>query len=71
VTAEFTLLNLPKEPSPVLSAEMVAMTCCRSLQWVDHPGESDGLKRCFPFFSWESRKGVTARQGGDTVERFL
>lgn len=70
VTAEFTLLNLPTEPSPELSAETVAIMCCRSLQWVDHPGESDGLRRCFPFFAWECRKVVTAHQGGDTVEHF-
>lgn len=70
VTSEFTLINLPTEPSPDLSAETVAIACARSLQWVDHPNENDGLKRCFPFFSWECRKVVTARQGGDTVERF-
>jgi len=70
VTADFTLLNLPTQPSPKLSAESVAVTCARSLQWVDHPTENDGLRRCFPFFSWECRKVVTARQGGDTVERF-
>jgi hypothetical protein len=68
--AELTLLNLPTEPSPDLNPETVALACCRSLQWVDYPTELAGLKRCFDFFTFECRKTVTARQGGNTVERF-
>jgi hypothetical protein len=68
--AEVTLLNLPTEPSPDLDPETVALACCRSLQWVDYPTELAGLKRCFDFFTSECRKTVTARQGGQTVERF-
>lgn len=68
--AEFTLLNLPTEPSPDLDPETIALACCRSLQWVDYPTELAGLKRCFNFFTFECRKTVTARQGGQTVERF-
>jgi hypothetical protein len=68
--AELTLLNLPTEPSPDLDPETVALACCRSLQWVDYPTELAGLKRCFDFFTFECRKTVTARQGGQTVERF-
>lgn len=68
--AEFTLRNLPSEPSQDLTPEQVARTVCRSLQFVDHPRESAGLKRCFPFLTFECRKCVTARQGGETIERF-
>eukprot|EP00977_Amphora_coffeiformis_P012827 scaffold3240_cov187-Amphora_coffeaeformis.AAC.22 len=70
VQAELTIRQAPTEPSPDLSPETVALTCCRSLQWVDYPTESAGLARCFPFFTFECRKAVTARQGGNTVERF-
>ena len=70
VQAELTLRQAPTVPSPDVSAEMVALTCCRSLQWVDYPTESAGLARCFDFFTFECRKAVTARQGGNTVERF-
>lgn len=70
VTAEFTLLNLPSTPNPDLDPETVATTCCRSLQWVDYPTSNAGLARCFDFFTWECRKVVTARRGGDMVERF-
>jgi hypothetical protein len=68
--AELTLLAAPSEPSPDLSPEQVALACCRSLQWVDYPTQSAGLKRCYDFFTFECRKAVTARQGGQTVERF-
>lgn len=71
VTAEFTLLNAPEGPSPDLDAMEVAITCARSLQWVDYPTKNAGLERCFNLFSWECRKTVTARRGGDTVERFV
>jgi hypothetical protein len=70
IQGELTLLNLPTEPSPNLDAETVALACCRSLQWVDYPTELAGLKRCFEFFTFQCRKTVTARQGGQTVERF-
>ena len=70
VQSELTLLQAPTEPSPDLSAELVAQTVCRSLQWVDKPTENAGLKRCFEFFTFECRKAVTARQGGQTVDAF-
>ena len=53
-----------------MSAIDVAQLCIRSLQFVDDPYDNAGLIRCFPFFTWECRKQVTARKGGDTVERF-
>ena len=68
--AELTLRQALTEPSPALSPETVALTCCRSLQWVDYPTPNAGLARCFDFFTFECRKAVTARQGGNTVERF-
>jgi hypothetical protein len=71
IQAELTLLNAPAEPSPDIDPEAVALTCCRSLQWVDYPTKMAGLKRCFDFFTFECRKTVTARQGGQTVERFI
>ena len=71
VTAEFTLRTAPTTPDPNLDPETVAITCLRNLQFVDYPTESAGLTRCFAFFAWECRKAVTARQGGDTVERFI
>ena len=70
VTAELTLINGPQQPNPELDPETVAVTCSRALQWVDYPTKSAGLERCFQFFTWECRKVVTARRGGDTVERF-
>lgn len=68
--AELTLRQAPDEPHPDLTAETVALACCRSLQWVDYPAQGAGLARCFEFFTFECRKAVTARQGGNTVERF-
>jgi hypothetical protein len=68
---ELTLMNAPREPSPELDALTVATICARSLQWIDYPNKNAGLERCFPFFSWECRKLVTARRGGDTVDRFI
>ena len=68
--AEWTLRQAPTEPSPDLTAELVALTCCRSLQWVDYPQTGAGLARCFDFFTFACRKAVTARQGGNTVENF-
>lgn len=70
-TGEFTLMNAPEGPSPELDAMAVATICVRSLQWVDYPTKNAGLERCFDFFAWECRKTVTARRGGDTVERFI
>ena len=61
---------LPSEPAADLPPDVVAMAVCRSLQWVDYPTPAAGLERCFPFLTWQCRKCVTARQGGDTVERF-
>ena len=63
-------MNAPTEPSPELDPETLALDCCRSLQWVDYPTKSAGLERCFDNFTFECRKAVTARQGGQTVERF-
>lgn len=57
-------------PHPDLTAEQVAVLCMRSLQFVDHPTPNAGLQRCYPFFTPECRKLVTARQGGQSVERF-
>jgi hypothetical protein len=70
---EWMLQNqqLPAGPYPALSPERVARLVCRSLQWVDYPNESDGLRRIFDFFSFECRKCVTARQGGSSVDRFI
>jgi len=68
--AEFFLLNCPQEPSPELSAETVAVTVARSLQWVDHPYENAGLERIYNFLTFDCRKAVTGRQGGSSVERF-
>jgi hypothetical protein len=70
---EWMLQNeqLPAGPDPTLSPEQVATLVCRSLQWVDYPNESDGLRRIFDFFSFECRKCVTARQGGSSVDRFI
>ena len=68
--AELTLRHAPTEPHVDLSPETVALACCRSLQWVDFPTPCAGLARCFEFFTFECRKAVTARQGGNTVERF-
>uniref|UniRef100_A0A7S1Z2H3 Tim44-like domain-containing protein n=1 Tax=Trieres chinensis TaxID=1514140 RepID=A0A7S1Z2H3_TRICV len=69
--AELTLRNFPSKPDPSISPELVAVSCCRSLQFVDHPSPDDGLRRIFPFFTWECRKAVTARRGGDVLERFV
>ena len=71
IQAELTIHNFPHHPSPDLSPELVLLSCLRSLQFIDHPAPSSGLQRIFPFFTWECRKIVTARQGGDTVERFM
>lgn len=68
--AEWTVRSFPTEPHPDLAPDYVALSCCRSLQFVDHPFPNAGLSRCFPFFTWECRKIITARQGGDTAERF-
>ena len=70
MNAELTLLNSPTQPDSALDPLEVANICCRSLQLVDKPTPNAGLERCFPFFMWECRKAVTARKGGDTVERF-
>jgi hypothetical protein len=50
LTAEFTLLNSPERPTPVLDPVTVATTVVRSLQWVDYPTPNAGLTRCFEFF---------------------
>ena len=70
IQAELTLMNLPEEPDPELSAEQVALAFCRSLQWVDYPTKSAGLEWCYEFATFECRKAVTARQGGASVDRF-
>lgn len=69
-TAEFTILNGPKEPSPTLSPNDVAVIIARALQFVDHPQPNFGFHTCFEFFTWECRKTVTARKGGDTISNF-
>uniref|UniRef100_A0A7S2XKT3 Uncharacterized protein n=1 Tax=Attheya septentrionalis TaxID=420275 RepID=A0A7S2XKT3_9STRA len=70
ITAEFTLRQFPAEPDPALDPHSLAVWICRSVQFVDYPSSAAGLERIFDFFTWECRKAVTARQGGDTVERF-
>lgn len=67
---ELTLQNFQPNPRPNLTPEAVALSCARSLQFVDYPTENDGLKRVFHYLTLECRKTVTARQGGDNVERF-
>lgn len=69
--SELTLLNAPSEPNPDLSAETVALSCIRSLQWVDHPTESHGLKYCFDFMTYGCREVVTGRRGGKNVDNFI
>jgi hypothetical protein len=69
--SELTLIKAPTEPSPDLLPESVALTVARSLQWVDYPQEAAGLKRVYPFLTWECRKTVTARRGADSLERFV
>ena len=69
--AELTLLNAPSKPNPNLSAETVAINCIRSLQWVDYPDPSEGLKRCFEFLTYGCREIVTGRRGGKTLDSFV
>ena len=69
--AELFLRTCPDEPDPSWSPELVARTVMRSLQWVDHPYKGAGLERCFDFLTYECRKAVTGRHGGDCVERFV
>lgn len=70
--AELTLLNAPSKPDPDLSAESVAITCIRSLQWVDYPKPADGLRRCYEFLTYGCREIVTARRGGGkSVDKFV
>lgn len=76
--AEFFLRTAaPVAPSPELTAETVARTVVRSLQFVDYTTEdgnatkSAGLQRCFEFLTYDCRKAVTGRQGATTVERFI
>lgn len=67
------LLNrkgLLMEPNSELSVHDVAQICIRSLQLIDDPVENAGLQRCFPFFTWECRKLVTAQKGGDDMNSF-
>lgn len=59
--AELTLRNFPKKPNPDLPAEHVARCFLRSLQFVDHPDPSSGLRRVHPFLTWECIRSVTAR----------
>jgi len=56
--SELTLLQAPTAPSPHLTAENGALTCIRSLQWVDHPTPSAGLPRCFDFFTYGCRVSI-------------
>lgn len=69
--AELVLRNFPISPDPAHTPYHIAISTCRSLQLVDYPTKSSGLERCFPLFTWECRKTVTARRGGDTVENFV
>lgn len=68
---ELTIQNFPHEPSPNIEPADVLRSIIRSLQFVDHPTPLAGLERIFPFFTWQCRKIITGRKGGDTVERFM
>jgi hypothetical protein len=69
--AELTLVKTPIQPHPDMDALQVATLICRSLQFVDYPDKSSGLRRCFEFLSLECRAAVTARQGARSEERFV
>jgi len=58
-------------PSVDFGPQDVALLVCRGLQANDAPNKDEGLRRAFAFMTWECRKAVTARQGADTVERFV
>ena len=69
--AELTLQKFPSQPSPDIEPLDVLRFIIRSLQFVDHPTPSSGLERIFQYIKWECRKIITARKGGDTIERFM
>jgi hypothetical protein len=69
--AELTLRQAPTHPHPSLDAHQVALITCRSLQNINYPLQNDGLERCFSFFTYDCRKAVTARQGADSIKRFV
>ena len=70
-TDELASLSLPDSPHPDLGPGEVALAVCRGLQHGNVPREDAGLARAFAFITWECRKAVTARQGADTIERFV
>lgn len=70
IEGELTLQKFQPNPSPDLTPETVAISCVRSLQFVDYPKANEGLERIFHYLTYECRKSVTARRGGDTVEAF-
>ena len=69
--AELTIRSIPPEPTPDITPHEVLTYISRSLQFIDHPNPSSGLERIFPFFTWQCRKIITARKGGDTTENFM
>lgn len=61
LTAEFTVRTFPTEPSPDLDPGRIAISCLRSLQFVDYPEEGAGLQRCFPFMGMSKGSDSTKR----------
>ena len=68
---ELASLSLPVEPSTALTPQDVSVAVFRGLQHNAVPSENTGLRRAFNFCTWECRKAITARQGADTIDRFL
>ena len=72
--ASLTLRKFPRQPTPDLSPEAVAIGCLRNLQFVDYPTEGAGLQRIYPFLTWTCVKhivGENNEQGNlGGVERF-
>lgn len=66
-----TALSLPAAPSESLMPEHVVATLCRGLQHNHVPDADTGLRRLFAFATYECRAALTARQGKDSVERFV
>jgi len=61
----------PLAPSPELSVEEVAKATVRGLQRRDTPHPMAGIERLYNFATYKCRKAVTARQGADSLERFV
>tara|TARA_B110001452_G_scaffold265721_1_gene270954 strand:+ start:1032 stop:1583 length:552 start_codon:yes stop_codon:yes gene_type:complete len=70
-TRSLEALSLPMEPSPDLEPAAVVRTVCRGLQHADAPTPNAGLERLYRFTTFECRAALTARQGKNSVERFV